>query len=318
MRLVPKQPTSISIWAYQAPLRKVAGPRISARAMRVLRGSIVTVICLVAHGLLFTTIMWTAGAPARQPADLPPAVRVASDSSQEAMQWIVLDPHALSDPSRQKLDLPPTHLQSVDLRKELSEVAVVIQDIDIQPTPDATLADAGRLSKLYGRYVGQISARIDRAWLRPRTPIGAASFSCRVRILQDTAGNVTEVTLEQCNGDTRWQLSLVHAIDSASPLPAPPDPDVFSRTLHLGFTAEAYSGGLHEDQYEPEIFARAAQQTIEDKAASDAVTHAFAEPNPDGVIRLTIVGAHVNDVQGNVSTNAPQQPDAPATEDSPQ
>ncbi|HEY1898814.1 MAG TPA: TonB C-terminal domain-containing protein, partial [Steroidobacteraceae bacterium] len=102
------------------------------------------------------------------------------------------------------------------------------------------------------RYMGQINARIDRAWLRPRTPIGAASFSCRVRILQDAVGNVTEVMLEQCNGDTRWQLSLVHAIDSSSPLPAPPDPDVFSRIVHLGFTAEAYASGRHEDQYEPE------------------------------------------------------------------
>jgi hypothetical protein len=60
----------------------------------------------------------------------------------------------------------------------------------------------------------------------------------------------------------------VHAIDAASPLPAPPDPDVFSRIVHLGFTAEAYAAGRNEDQYEPEMLARA------------ALTHAITDPPP--------------------------------------
>jgi hypothetical protein len=105
---------------------------------------------------------------------------------------------------------------------------------------------------MFGRYMGQISARIERAWLRPRSSIGAERFFCRVRIEQDTAGGVREVDLAQCNGDMRWQLSLVRAIQSASPLPAPPDPAVFTRTFHLTFQAAPYSGDMGSELYEPD------------------------------------------------------------------
>jgi hypothetical protein len=286
--------------------------------MRVLRGCIAAVICLVAHGLLLTTILWSAGTPAPPTDDLPPTVHVTSDSSEEAMQWIVLDPQALSDPSKERPELPPVHLQTFDTRKVLTEAAVLIQDLDLPRTPEATVADAGRLSQLYGRYMGQISARIDRAWLRPRTPVGGDSFSCRARILQDAVGNVLEVTLEQCNGDPRWQLSLVQAIDSASPLPAPPDANVFSRTVHLGFTAEGYSAGRHEEQYEPEMLSRAAQQNVISQLDGDALNRAFSDPHPDGIIRLSIVGTHrTNDAQGTPDEASPPRTDPPATEDSP-
>jgi len=85
--------------------------------------------------------------------------------------------------------------------------------------------------QLFGRYQGQITARIERAWIRPRTPIPGDTFACRVKILQDARGNVQDVTPQVCNGTPRWQHSLVRAIYSASPLPAPPDPAVFSATM---------------------------------------------------------------------------------------
>jgi hypothetical protein len=106
---------------------------------------------------------------------------------------------------------------------------------------------------MFGRYVGQISARVQRAWLRPRTPMGASSFACRVQILQDRVGNVQEVTLQQCNGDLHWQASLVQAIQSASPLPAPPDPAVFSNLLTMEFDSDQYRAGGHAEGFEPEL-----------------------------------------------------------------
>jgi hypothetical protein len=44
---------------------------------------------------------------------------------------------------------------------------------------------------------------------------------------------VKEISLERCNGNFRWRMSLVHAIESASPPPAPPDPSVFTPVIHL-------------------------------------------------------------------------------------
>jgi hypothetical protein len=108
---------------------------------------------------------------------------------------------------------------------------------------------------LFGRYIGQISARVDRAWQRPRSPL-SDRFECRARIVQDKDGAVREIELEQCTGDPRWQLSLVRAIQSASPLPAPPDPSIFSRTVHMQFTSEPFSPGADANGFEPEPAAR--------------------------------------------------------------
>jgi hypothetical protein len=59
-----------------------------------------------------------------------------------------------------------------------------------------------------------------------------------VQIEQGPTGAVTEIALERCNRDAAWQMSLVQAIQLASPLPAPPDPKVFTRVLHMEFRGE--------------------------------------------------------------------------------
>jgi hypothetical protein len=105
---------------------------------------------------------------------------------------------------------------------------------------------------MLGRYMGQINARIERAWIRPRTSIESGQFTCRARITQAKSGAVLEIELQDCNGDGRWQASLAHAIESASPLPAPPDPDVFSRVVMLDFNASPFSPGADSTGFEPE------------------------------------------------------------------
>jgi hypothetical protein len=111
-------------------------------------------------------------------------------------------------------------------------------------------SDPGR-AMMFGRYVGQINARVQRAWIRPRTTIDSGVFSCSARIVQDRRGNVLEVELGACNGDVRWQTSLALAIQSASPLPAPPDQSVFSDTLTLNFYALPFVSGGVSEGFEP-------------------------------------------------------------------
>jgi hypothetical protein len=120
---------------------------------------------------------------------------------------------------------------------------------------EANVVEREARAALFGRYIGQIEARIDRTWMRPRTAIGADLFECRVRIQQSAQRMVLEVTLQDCNGDQRWQLSLVSAIQSASPLPAPPDPSVFASTVDLHFNSIAYDAERTEQGYEPSTIA---------------------------------------------------------------
>jgi outer membrane biosynthesis protein TonB len=137
-------------------------------------------------------------------------------------------------------DMPPASI-----------VALSDTQVDLEAAGDGSESDPGRVL-MFGRYVGQISARIERAWIKPRAPIAEGQFACRARILQNTDGGVQEIELEGCNGDPAWQLSLVHAIQSASPLPAPPDPSVFARTLRIPFKADPFVTGGSPDGFESE------------------------------------------------------------------
>jgi outer membrane biosynthesis protein TonB len=126
-----------------------------------------------------------------------------------------------------------------------------------------TAGDPAVQSKLFGSYTSQIDARIQRAWRKPRNAIlvpakegktgvrTKTEFSCQARISQDINGNVTEVELLQCDDDSAWEISLVNAIQRASPLPSPPNPTVFTNVLTLSFEARTYMPGYREDDYEP-------------------------------------------------------------------
>jgi TonB C terminal len=217
------------------------------RSRLEIRHGLVAVFCLIGHALLIKTAIWSAGTP-ETAKEYPPTAHMASTDGDEALQLIVLDDQTPSDRNQPKFSLPKP--PDVDIRKALAQPVVLLIDPDVPREKEATVAEAGQLSKMYGRYLGQIEARVGRAWRRPRTPIGDSLFSCRTQITQDRSGHVLEVMLVQCNGDPHWQESLVKAIDAASPLPAPPDRAVFTDVVTMAFSAAPYSKDSVADEYE--------------------------------------------------------------------
>ncbi|MGH8268553.1 MAG: TonB C-terminal domain-containing protein, partial [Steroidobacteraceae bacterium] len=180
------------------------------------------------------------------------------------------------------------------LAADLSATALSL-DAELEGA-SAAAGDRAALAAMAGRYVGQIDARIERAWLRPRTAIGAPAFLCRVRITQDRGGNVLGVGVERCNGTRRWQRSLIAAIETASPLPAPPDPHVFASVVHLGFRALPYTPGSPPGEYEPERLAQAAVISARRsrESADQGLEHlqdALQHPHAHEVIKLTLTGS---------------------------
>jgi hypothetical protein len=148
-------------------------------------------------------------------------------------------------------------------------------------------ADAAEQARLLGIYSGQIRARIERLWRRPRTPVsdsaGAGqlasaveSFQCQVQIVQDETGRVREVLLPQCNGSPAWQRSLVVAIQQASPLPAPPSPRVFNRSIAMNFVGVPYDSDSAAEDYEIEappsaqVAAQRSPSAVFDELRADA------------------------------------------------
>jgi len=92
---------------------------------------------------------------------------------------------------------------------------------------------AARSSGALASWQAQITARIQRAWLRP--PSARSGIDCVVYVNQIPGGEVTNVRLGACNGDQAVRESIESAVYRASPLPPPPDPALFERNLEIRF-----------------------------------------------------------------------------------
>jgi hypothetical protein len=177
-------------------------------------------------------------------------------SQQAAIQNLV---SSLPDLSKMKIKSPV----KVDLPAFLNIETLALSETDQSSKGSSDSGDETEKVRLFGIYTGQIQARIDRVWRRPRTPVSegtvttaaadaADSFQCEAQIVQDARGNVQEILLPRCNGSAAWQHSLVLAIRQSSPLPAPPSASVFSQSITLNFLGLRFIAGAPEDDYEPE------------------------------------------------------------------
>ena len=93
--------------------------------------------------------------------------------------------------------------------------------------------DAASGSAKQAEYKALIEVRINRAWIRPAT--ARAGIQCEVRVTQVPGGEVVGVQVTRCNGDAAVRESIEAAVYRASPLPQPPDPDLFDRNLVVTF-----------------------------------------------------------------------------------
>lgn len=94
--------------------------------------------------------------------------------------------------------------------------------------------NAARGSAQQAEYKALIEARINRAWIRPAT--ARVGIDCEVRVTQVPGGEVVGVRVARCNGDAAVRESIEAAVYRASPLPLPPNPDLFDRNLVVNFT----------------------------------------------------------------------------------
>lgn len=94
-------------------------------------------------------------------------------------------------------------------------------------------ASAARSGPALASWQAQIAAKINRAWLRP--PTAKAGIQCVLNVTQVPGGEVTQVSIGECNGDQAVRESIEAAVYRASPLPPPPDPALFDRSLKINF-----------------------------------------------------------------------------------
>jgi hypothetical protein len=240
----------------QLAIRGRGSPRVGVSALGVAGA-------LIVHGLLALPFVLDLSLPARRVPDRNGAGASALFSLAEPEMTVVfvnelapvsaLPPPKLDALASRGLESPglPVVVLSPD-DSPAQPAAQVAADHQETPETSPSVPDLAQHALLYGRYLGQLQARIERAWLRPRTEIGASQFSCRARIRQDRQGVVVDVKFDHCNGTQRWQQSLLSAIRTASPLPAPPDPSVYADVLWLNFVSRAFEEEGSAQDFEPE------------------------------------------------------------------
>jgi colicin import membrane protein len=89
--------------------------------------------------------------------------------------------------------------------------------------------DAGQLDQ----YAEIIRQKVERNWIRPGS--ARPGLECVVLVRQVPGGEVVDVRITECNGDAAVLRSIEAAVLRASPLPAPPDPALFDRSLRFEF-----------------------------------------------------------------------------------
>jgi hypothetical protein len=199
----------------------------------------------------------------------PGATLIKSESPPaETLILIALPPNVKTDQAMLEAPAsagrsPPNPLIMAISPDLLPSVDVSDVEIEDEKTPETIvdIGDSAERARLFGIYSGQMQARIERAWRRPRNAVNESnhspaaadvdqSFRCQVQIVQDNQGNVQEILLPNCNGSATWQRSLVLAIQQSSPLHAPPSPKVFSHTVTLRFVGYTYVPGVSEGEYD--------------------------------------------------------------------
>lgn len=269
---------NISDWHQREPER--VSPREPSSSNRSCHRVLGVVGTLALHAALVQTLILGNRVPKERPPEVqgPGAVLIKSESDSTEplvlIQLSVIDGQnkALAEDLKSMGSALKDQLLTIVSPDALPHIDIASDEIGDSSDPVASVdkGDPAARAALFGRYTGQIDARIERVWKRPRTPVTpiedtpqtsasatsrdngnpADDFKCQVRIIQDHRGAVQEVQVIDCNGSVEWQQSLVRAIVAASPLPAPPSTTVFTNALDMTFESHAYTAASVADDYE--------------------------------------------------------------------
>jgi colicin import membrane protein len=91
-------------------------------------------------------------------------------------------------------------------------------------------------SGLLDQYIRLIVNRIEQNWIRPAS--AQPGLECEVRVIQIPSGDIVDARVGRCNGDDAVIRSIEAAVLKSSPLPRPPLPSLFERTLNVVFTPD--------------------------------------------------------------------------------
>ena len=119
-------------------------------------------------------------------------------------------------------------------RAEAERRAQALAESDLQrQIAEEEGRNAAANAGLLNQYIAVLQQRIIRNWNRPAS--ARPGIQCKVTVTQAPGGTVLKAEVGECNGDAAVRQSIEAAALRSSPLPPPPDPRLFERTLILWF-----------------------------------------------------------------------------------
>jgi len=201
-------------------------------------------LTIVVHGIILSPLVITDHARGtRGPLTRNSAIKVMNAGSGEFVSTVIFLADQTANANRQpdaihSLSNAVAHSQNqiVDVQKMAEALHLEITgDEDVRQSLNSSIDPAER-AITFVRYMGEVTSRIERSWTLPSTPL-ETGFHCRVQIRRDEVGMVKEVTLQHCDAEPEIRMSVVQAIQKASPLPLLPGVSAFSEALTLDFQA---------------------------------------------------------------------------------
>jgi colicin import membrane protein len=130
-----------------------------------------------------------------------------------------------AEEERRRLQAEAEARKQAELEAELSRALAA--ENDRRRAEEAGLLD---------QYLRAIQSQIERNWIAP--PTARPGLVCVINVTQIPSGDVVGVGFGSCNGDEAVKRSIEAAVLRASPLPRPPVPALFNRSLEVTFRPE--------------------------------------------------------------------------------
>lgn len=126
-------------------------------------------------------------------------------------------------------------------QRRLQAEAEARRQAEFEAELEAALAAENELNRareagLLDQYIRSIQSAIERNWSAP--PTARPGLVCVINVTQIPSGEVVRVGFGSCNGDEAVKRSIEAAVLRASPLPRPPVPALFNRSLEVTFRPE--------------------------------------------------------------------------------
>lgn len=154
------------------------------------------------------------------------------ESAQQQMNQQIADMQKQAQDEQDRVAKLKAEDEALSQKKKTADTAARRRQLQDEIAGEEKSRDA-RLASLQQRYVALIKQKVQNNWNPP--PTTPDNLSCKVQVTQVQGGTVTNVQVPTCNGDDAVVQSIITAVYRSSPLPAPPDPSLFDRSLNFTF-----------------------------------------------------------------------------------